>query len=165
MSLGSRLIVLLFVTKVLGTCTCSCTWLKKIDVLDAIQVLQIFFELVLANLKSTWLLLDSSTSESTWPQPWECTSPLAALKYVYQADKNCDVLKACSWITYGVNLNVGHYQIHQCQKFCSQLFFQVHTLVACIEWWMNPGRLAAVFKNNLCTNICPSPKQVSVWPF
>ena len=98
MSLGSRLIVLLFVTKVLGTCTCSCTWLKKIDVLDAIQVLQIFFELVLANLKSTWLLLDSSTSESTWPQPCQCTSPLAALKYVYQAEKNCDVLKACSWI-------------------------------------------------------------------
>ena len=43
MSLGSRLIVLLFVTKVLGTCTCSCTWLKKIDVLYAIQVLQKLF--------------------------------------------------------------------------------------------------------------------------
>ena len=149
MSLGSRLIVLLFVTKVLGTCTCSCTWLKKIDVLDAIQVLQIFFELVLANLKSTWLLLDSSTSESTWPQPCQCTSPLAALKYVYQADKNCDVLKACSWIAPKV---IDWWHWHQAKIECV-LPWHMELILMLVTIKFTSARIFAPSCSSRCTRL------------
>ena len=59
-----RLTVLLFVAKVLGTCTC--TWLKKY--LMYLMPLKYCEYLYLKILKV--LVLDSSTSESTWPQPW-----------------------------------------------------------------------------------------------
>ena len=98
MSLGSRLIACCLLPKYLVLVLVVVLDWRKSMYLMLSKYCKYFFELVLANLKSTWLLLDSSTSESTWPQPCQCTSPLAALKYVYQADKNCDVLKACSWI-------------------------------------------------------------------
>ena len=62
----SRLIVVLFVTKVLGTCTC--TWLKKY-----LMYLMLFkYSQYLYLYLQVWkvLVLDSSTSESTWPQSW-----------------------------------------------------------------------------------------------
>ena len=62
MSLGSRLVVLLFVTKVLGTCT----WLKKY--LVYLMPSKHFECLYLQIWKSTCTWLNSS--ESTWPQPW-----------------------------------------------------------------------------------------------
>ena len=166
MSLGSRLIVLLFVTKVLGTCTCSCTWLKKIDVLDAIQVLQILFWTCTCKFEKyltfTWLkyfrkYLTPTLPVHQSPCSFEICVPgrqklwcapgllLNCIKGYWLMALTSGQNWMCFTMTYGVNLNVGHYQIHQCQKFCSQFFFQVHTLVACIEWWMNPGRLAAVF--------------------
>ena len=62
-----RLIVLLFVMKVLGTCTC--TWLKKylIYLMPSKYCEYLYLYLNLQILKV--LVLDSSTSESTWPQP------------------------------------------------------------------------------------------------
>ena len=64
-----RLTVLLFVTKVLGTCTC--TWLKKylMYLMPSKYCEYLYLYLNLQILKV--LVLDSSTSESTWPQPWE----------------------------------------------------------------------------------------------
>ena len=61
-----RLRVLLFVTKVLGTCTC--TWLKKYLMYLMPSKYCEYLYLNLQILKV--LVLDSSTSESTWPQPW-----------------------------------------------------------------------------------------------
>ena len=63
-----RLTVLLFVTKVLGTCTC--TWLKKylMYLMPSKYCEYLYLYLNLQILKV--LVLDSSTSESTWPQPW-----------------------------------------------------------------------------------------------
>ena len=62
-----RLTVLLFVTKVLGTCTC--TWLKKylMYLMPSKYCEYLYLYLNLQILKV--LVLDSSTSESTWPQP------------------------------------------------------------------------------------------------
>ena len=61
-----RLTVLLFVTKVLGTCTC--TWLKKYLIY---LMPSKYCEYLYLNLKILEVLvLDSSTSKSTWPQPW-----------------------------------------------------------------------------------------------
>ena len=55
--------VLLFVTKVLGTCTC--TWLKKYLMY---LMLSKYCEYLYLQIWKV-LVLDSSTSESTWPQP------------------------------------------------------------------------------------------------
>ena len=62
-----RLTVLLFVTKVLGTCTC--TWLKKylMYLMPSKYCEYLYLYLYLQILKV--LVLDSSTSKSTWPQP------------------------------------------------------------------------------------------------
>ena len=63
-----RLTVLLFVTKVLGTYTC--TWLKKylMYLMPSKYWEYLYLYLNLQILKV--LVLDSSTAESTWPQPW-----------------------------------------------------------------------------------------------
>ena len=61
-----RLTVLLFITKVLGTCT----WLKKY--LMYLMPSKYCEYLYLKILKV--LVFDSSTSESTWPQPWSLVS-------------------------------------------------------------------------------------------
>ena len=62
---GTRLTVLLFVTKVLGTCTC--TWLKKYLMYLMPSKYCEYLYLYLQIWKV--LVLDSSTAESTWPQP------------------------------------------------------------------------------------------------
>ena len=72
-----RLTVLLFVTKVLGTCT----WLKKYLMSSK------YCEYMYLNLQILKVLvLDSSTSESTWPQPWRLQRnwPLAFISIIYQ---------------------------------------------------------------------------------
>ena len=65
---GTRLTVLLFVTKVLGTCTC--TWLKKylMYLMPSKYCEYLYLYLYLQIWKV--LVLDSSTAKSTWPQPW-----------------------------------------------------------------------------------------------
>ena len=61
---GTRLTVLLFVTKVLGTCT----WLKKYLMYLMPSKYCEYLYLYLQIWKV--LVLDSSTAKSTWPQPW-----------------------------------------------------------------------------------------------
>ena len=56
---GTRLAELLFVTKVLGTCTCTKKYLMPSK---SCEYLYLYIWKV--------LVLDSSTAESTWPQPW-----------------------------------------------------------------------------------------------
>ena len=63
---GTRLTVLLFVTKALGTCTC--TWLKKYLMYLMPSKYCEYLYLYLQIWKV--LVLDSSTAKSTWPQPW-----------------------------------------------------------------------------------------------
>ena len=72
---GTRLTVLLFVTKVLGTC--NCTWLKKylMYLMPSKYCEYLYMYLQIWKV----LVLDSSTAESTWPQPWTVSTIYAKI--------------------------------------------------------------------------------------
>ena len=86
-----RLRVLLFVTKVLGTCTC--TWLKKYFMYLMPSKYSEYLYLNLQILKV--FVLDSSTTESTWPQPWCLNTPMR----VYRAwiKRHCVLCSKAYW--------------------------------------------------------------------